>query len=336
MFSAIGKVNCNSEYCGIRATLDSIHRKLQPIGPCDEVLFNMSYKKLLLKEQVPAVFQVDYILTGYRYPYSTLPQAIGSAFTIHNETINFWTHFIPLWFVLYKIYHLQLSDSYWHPLLIFLISHGMCYFWSSTAHLLSSMSAKVCQIMFVIDYSAISAVCMGCNIASSYYYGPHYISATSIIVSTALISLTALVVTARFSSNNTRNGCLKIIAISLLFISNSSITYLKHFTTGLGPTLVYHLLGTLSMSITGLAYAAKIPERFFPKKFDIFCSSHQLFHLFTILTFSVVIYTFETDAILYHVELRNKPMPNFNTTFAPFIGFLAAEWLIIYFYSRQL
>ena len=191
--------------------------------------------------------------------------------------------------------------------------------------------------MFVIDYSAISAVYMGCSIACSHYYGPHYISITSIIVYSAFISLIALVVTAytRFSSNDTRSTYLKITAFTLPFISNSLISYTKHFTTGLGPTLVYHLLGTLLMSIAGLAYGAKIPERFFPKKFDIFCSSHQLFHLLAILTFSVVIYTVETDAILYEVELRNKPMPNFNTTFAPFIGFLAAEWLIIYFYSRK-
>ena len=291
----------------------------------------MSYKKLLLKVQVPAVFQVDYILTGYRYSYSTLPQAIGSAFTIHNETINFWTHFIPLWFVLYKIYQLQLSDSYWHPLLIFLISQGTCYFWSSAAHLLSSMSAKVCQIMFVIDYSAISAVYMGASIASSYYYGPHYISITSIMIINAIISLTALALTAIY----TQTGYTKVIIFALPYISNILPFYIKYFTTGLGPTLVYHLLEILLMATNGLAYTAKVPERFFPKKFDIFCSSHQLFHLFVILTFYVMIYTVERDAILYEVELRNKPMPNFNTTFAPFIGFLAAEWLIIYFYSRK-
>ena len=297
----------------------------------------MSHKKLLLKEQVPAVFQVDYILTGYRYPYSTLPQAIGSAFTIHNETCNFWTHFIPLWFILYKIYHLQLSDSYWHPLLILLISQGMCYFWSSTAHLLSSMSTEIHQIMFVIDYSAISAVYMGCSIACSHYYGPHYISITSINVSSAFISLIALVVAAhtRFSSNDTRSAYLKITAFTLPFISNSVLSYAKYFTTGLGPTLVYHLLVTVLTIITGFAYGAKIPERFFPKKFDIFCSSHQLFHLFVVVTYCIIIYTVERDAALYQVELRNKLMPNFKTTFAPFIGFLAAEWLIIYLYSRH-
>ena len=73
----------------------------------------------------------------------------------------------------------------------------------------------------------------------------------------AITSLTALVLTAIY----TQTGYTKVIIFALPYISSNLPFYIKYFTTGLGPTLVYHLLEILLMAKNGLAYAAKISSQ---------------------------------------------------------------------------
>lgn len=295
-------------------------------------------KHLLLMEQLPEAYREPYIKTGYRYPYCTLKQSIEYMLVFHNETLNFWTHFIPFWFHIYKISTLELSDPYWYPLLVLLLGQAMCYLCSSLAHLFSAMSINTRHIWFIIDYSAISAVFMGCGISLSYYYGPHHVTRSTAIIITALISLLVLVLSSlsRFHQNKTLQQCIRIASFSLLILFCSYLEYTKHFTTGLGPTLMYHVMTSMSLLATGVTLAARFPERFFPRKFDYFFSSHQLFHITTTVNITLTVFTNEWDAIRFQAVLRKDALPSVSNTLGPFILFLISECFVIYIIWRYL
>ena len=80
-----------------------------------------------------------------------------------------------------------------------------------------------------------------------------------------------------------------------------NISSLRSDFSTLSPILIRHLL--LS-SVGGLMYAANIPERWFPNKYDIFGHSHQLFHVF--ITFG----TGEQLKILKEILKTPDSLPN--------------------------
>ncbi len=130
--------------------------------------------KLATIEQVSFEFREEFILTGYRTPNTDLKSCLQSIFYLNNETINFWTHFVPFVYVLFElsslsiVHNLMKNDFMW-PFFIYLFTVCFYLFMSSAAHMFNCYSSTARHICFILDYLSISIYGMGCTIAYKSY-----------------------------------------------------------------------------------------------------------------------------------------------------------------------
>lgn len=135
--------------------------------------------ELFLHTQVPADARENYILSGYRPVQNDLSTCIKSAFSLHNETLNIWTHALPL---AYFLYFGWLDAEFWidpdlqkaqpgdqvYPLYGYMLGICVLFATSTGAHLLSCASWRWRNVCFMLDYAAISLY--GISAANAYYY----------------------------------------------------------------------------------------------------------------------------------------------------------------------
>ena len=129
-------------------------------------------------DQVSNEFRESFILAGYRKPNCSFEKCFRSIFYWNNETLNFWTHFIPFLFVLKNLvsiifYENILNDTFYMPLLIYLVTVCFYLLMSSVAHMLNCMSSSSRHICFILDYMSISVYGMGSAIAYKAYTLPN-------------------------------------------------------------------------------------------------------------------------------------------------------------------
>lgn len=131
--------------------------------------------RYLNHKQVPNEFQEIFIYTGYRNPNSSLRSCFKSIFCLNNnESINFWTHFIPfllsLGILVKNLLNNELmNDNVAYPLLVYLSTICFYLLMSSMAHMLNCMSPIARHVCFILDYLSISIYGMGCAIAYKSY-----------------------------------------------------------------------------------------------------------------------------------------------------------------------
>lgn len=134
-----------------------------------------SSSNLLKYEQISYEFRESFILSGYRIPNSSFKTCLKSIFSFDsNETINFWTHFMPFlysFYTLVKLYFVYdiVNDHFVWPLAIYLTTICFYLLMSSVAHALNCMSPIARHVCFILDYLSISIYGMGCSIAYKAY-----------------------------------------------------------------------------------------------------------------------------------------------------------------------
>jgi predicted membrane channel-forming protein YqfA (hemolysin III family) len=291
-------------------------------------------KKLLNKDIVQSQHTEDYIKTGYRYPHSSIRQTACTMFMLHNETVNIWTHFIPFLICLYVLINRAIltTDTYWYPLLLVLMGSTICFLSSSLAHLFSSMSVKSNHIWFIIDYSGVSGSFMSTSIATAYYNRLFNFPSVYIVCINMCVTLIALVLASIARLKST--PILRVISFGICFIFCVLPTHLNHFFIKSSEAYTYHLLVVVIIILVGIFYTSKIPECYFPGKFDYTFNSHQIVHVLVILLLYTSQIALEIDATKNKNTIENDKylMPNFQTTFVPYMCYLAAEWVIVYLF----
>jgi predicted membrane channel-forming protein YqfA (hemolysin III family) len=130
--------------------------------------------KLATIDQVSFEFREDYILTGYRKPNTDFKSCIQSIFYLNNETINFWTHFIPFLFILFELLNLCfkfniMQDYFVWPLFIYLLTVCFYLLMSSIAHMFNCLSSTARHLCFILDYLSISIYGVGSSIVYHEY-----------------------------------------------------------------------------------------------------------------------------------------------------------------------
>lgn len=288
-------------------------------------------------EKVPIEMRENYILTGYRPPGLGVIPSAKSAFYIHNETLNFWTHMIPF---IYFAYNLFLDQGPWlrlalisplgrYPFYGYMV--GICSLFgaSSFAHLFHCAGRRRWRnVCFVMDYAAISVYGTASAISYYFYSRPrfrgtfigyllsgegHFLGITTATgwVATWASCLTRLR-PSRFCY------AIRTAAFALPFIVGSFPALARWLSAGAaltGSSANEHVLAKLSeteramfkptnatssyyrfpnldydfqtpytrhlVMLAGgaLINVLKIPERFWPGKFDALGSSHQWFHI---------------------------------------------------------
>ncbi|XP_051482315.1 membrane progestin receptor epsilon [Apus apus] len=279
---------------------------------------------LLRWDEVPEDFVECFILSGYRRLHCSAQECLASVLQPTNETLNFWTHFIPLLLFLSRFGRLLLLRGagdvpFHHPALLPLWCYAsgvlLTFAMSCTAHLFSCLSPRLRAAFFYLDYASISYYGFASTVAYSYYLLPglslldasamsHYVQqqlgwqldcSLPIAAYRALVLpvALALAVTCTAACCRSRAACCAypfavrtfVFAMPLSMACPIMLESLFFDLRTRNPTLfVYFYRRYFWLLVAAFFNVSKIPERIQPGLFDIVGHSHQLFHIFTFLS----------------------------------------------------
>lgn len=235
-----------------------------------------------------------YIHTGYRVRYD-LKLTLRSLLFLHNEWANVWTHLsalIGFFFLMFYAYSTWLADGSFSDkatFLIWVISAQTLLFSSSFFHLTECMGPKVWLIGVRMDYTSISVLIVG-----SYFPMIHYLfachSGWQYFYIGLMLALGVLVVSISMSnyfqkpefqalraSLYVAMGLFGALCAPHVYILSSS-----EELAGLMPVCIRLALMGGTYIVGAYIYATKIPEKWFPGKFDYWWHSHMIWHIFVV------------------------------------------------------
>jgi adiponectin receptor len=247
-----------------------------------------------------------FIRGGYRCGYS-LSETLFSVFSMHNETLNIWTHIIGNYIVLFVFIYKVSNDSdielatmdrvvYW----LYYMSGMVCLTCSAVYHIFNAYSPN---IMF-LDYTGIIVLLWGSNLPMIIY---GFCERQDLVVNYIILTTYAAL---RCWVDILVNRA-SVLRTSLLLISFGWCQMVHEFwlfgdVTGLSSYVI--VFGIYGLGL--VFYVTNIPERFWPGRFDIFFSSHQFWHVAVVLG---IAYHFET--IVYYTK-RCHLRKNMSTSVA--------------------
>ena len=249
---------------------------------------------------MPDCYQDKFILSSYRPAGITATQSVLSIFQWHNETLNFWTHFLVFAYFAWTCYKMDVpffEDKYHWPLLCVGISLCLYPLLSSVAHVFSSMNLKVRHFVFYLDYMGISVYSCAASMAFLAYSSPEHVRNstmayvyTYICVVLVIISFIGCCLSRHCNDTNSTKGVVLRVAafaVPFLFVCAFMMHWLLYHKSS---PIEHHYLHILWNPAVGLVPASRLPERLVPVSFDVIGQSHQLFH---ITSFIATKYQFE-------------------------------------------
>lgn len=265
-------------------------RKHSTRGIFDKYSISNQCQNLVTYNDIPDWYSNNsYIHYGYRPAGKTILQLFLSIFQIHNETFNIWTHifgiilFVGI-FISFLSTNSNLSSV---PIGIFLSTTILCFTSSVVMHTFYPHSKHACCVLCNIDYSGIFLLIFGGYTAFIHYefYCYHNLQLFYYVFLILLGMLALFLICSR--SKVIRSG-------TFLFLGASSIVPIIHrrvvlkgdndiFIKHSNEQLLYIGLTLLVVIIGILFYITRIPERFYREFFNIILSSHQIFHVCTII-----------------------------------------------------
>jgi adiponectin receptor len=255
-------------------------------------------KRLLHWDDLPH-WQRDnhHIHTGYRLASSSFFGSFQSLGYVHNETVNIYTHLLPALIAApaaYGLYHLlspryrDAADSDIFAFTCFFAGAAFCLGMSATYHTISNHSPVVARIGNSLDYIGIVGLIVG-SFVPSVFYGFYCVPDLQHTYWTMIctIGLGCVIVSAtpRFRTPRWRPFRASMfvgMGLSAAFPVLHGVQIFGYdrmrYQIGLNWVLFQGFLYILGAGI----YAARVPERLMPGKFDIVGSSHQIFHVLVI------------------------------------------------------
>ncbi|KAI1615328.1 hemolysin-III related-domain-containing protein [Exophiala viscosa] len=229
---------------------------------------------------------------GYRQASYSYARSLQSILHWHNESVNIWTHLVPATLslpcgiMLYKTLEPRYERATAADVLAmgcFFVGAAVCLSMSATFHAVSNHSPSVARMWNQFDYAGISVLIAGSFIPSVYYgfwCNPQRQWTYWTMVSKSLSVLP------RFRTPAWRPyRALMFVGmgISAVFpVLDGLMTFgLSAMEKQIGLSWLV-LQGALYILGAGL-YAARIPEAWYPGKFDTLGSSHQIFHVLIVL-----------------------------------------------------
>lgn len=228
----------------------------------------------------------DFLLHGHRPPMPSFRACFKSIFRIHTETGNIWTHLLGCVFFLCLgiFYMFRPNISFVAPLQekvvfgLFFLGAILCLSFSWLFHTVYCHSEGVSRLFSKLDYSGIALLIMGSFVPwlyYSFYCNPQPCFIYLIVI--CVLGIAAIIVSqwdmfATPQYRGVRAGVFVGLGLSGIIPTLHYVIaegFLKAATIG----QIGWLMLMASLYITGAAlYAARIPERFFPGKCDIWVS----------------------------------------------------------------
>jgi len=236
----------------------------------------------------------DFIWQGYRPPLPSFWDCIKSIFSIHTETGNIWTHMLGcIAFLGVAGFFLSCSDPEIRNedklvFTAFFTGACVCLGLSTCFHTFLCHSEWAGQLFSKLDYVGIALLIMGSFVPWLYYsFYCDFFPRVIYLCIEIILGLTSIFVSLwpRFGEPKYR----PLRAGVFMSFGLSGVVPAVHYSLAEGwlkalnqASLGWLILMGLLYIIGTMFYALRIPERFFPGKFDIWFQSHQIFHVFVV------------------------------------------------------
>ncbi|KAJ2956473.1 hypothetical protein NQZ79_g7652 [Umbelopsis isabellina] len=241
-----------------------------------------------------------YITGGYRPQLDSYWECIKSVTYLHNEFVNIWSH--ALGFVLFCILGAYFvwkdvldpiaeTRTMWDVIFFYTFIAGAlsCLGLSSSYHCVSCHSEPTAAFWNRCDYLGIITLILG-SYYPMVYYGFYCHPYLQIFYMTS-ISIIGFATGCVTMMKHFRTPTYRWMRTSLfLAMGLSGIIPIGHgvITFGLKMALTSislgHMIAMGAFYVVGaLIYGNRIPERWYPGKFNIWFASHQIFHVFVVI-----------------------------------------------------
>ncbi|RAL07704.1 hemolysin III family protein [Aspergillus homomorphus CBS 101889] len=253
---------------------------------------------LLTFEQLPQWHQDnEYILHGYR-PISGSARVSFCSWTyLHNESVNIYSHLIPAIVFLFSQWYLQMFLKREYPNMtisdhfifaFFLLTAAICLGLSTTYHTMMNHSYEVEQLWLRFDLIGIVVLTIGDFVSGIYmvfWCEPLQRKIYWSMIGVLGLLTIFVMVTPRFQGPKFR----LFRALTFVATGLSGFAPLIHGIKlfGISQMMIqsgmpYYLIEGAFLLTGALIYATKFPESRYPGRFDIYGSSHQLFHILVV------------------------------------------------------
>ena len=246
-----------------------------------------------------------FITSGYREESFSTWTCFKSIFAMHNETVNIWTHLIPALAFTFSQLLVQLAISIHYPEATLLdrfvfasnvFAATVTTILSACYHTLMCHSRGVSNLWLRIDYVGILTLILG-SFFSGIYVGFYCEPLPRNIYWTMIITLSIITSTLVLSPKlqGLRYRSLRTWAFVLTSLSGFAPIIHGLYLYGWAQMWIrsgmpYYLLEGAIYGLGAFFFAARIPESIRPGKFDIWLSSHQIFHVLVVIASLVHMY----------------------------------------------
>ncbi|KAK3323886.1 hemolysin-III related-domain-containing protein [Cercophora scortea] len=257
-----------------------------------------------------------YIHTGYRATSNSYPVSFESVFRLHNETVNIWSHLLGALFFtaagVLLLLHAVVGPRYGaaspadvRAMACFFAGAFLCLGMSATYHTLSNHSPAVAKWGNKLDYTGIVFLIVGSYVPALYYGFSCFPRLLEVYLSTiAILGLGCLTVS--WFEHFRTPAWRPYRALMFVGLGLSGVGPILHGLTIYGYSALNERMGLNWVVLQGalyifgaFLYGARWPERQFPGCFDIFGSSHQIFHVCVVLAAASHLYGM-TKAFDFH------------------------------------
>ncbi|XP_020813920.1 adiponectin receptor protein isoform X2 [Drosophila serrata] len=268
----------------------------------------------------------DFLHRGHRPPLPSFRACFKSIFRVHTETGNIWTHLlgciafigVATYFITRPSVEIQTQEKIVFG--AFFIGAIVCLGFSFAFHTLSCHSVEMGRLFSKLDYCGIALLIMG-SFVPWLYYGFYCHYQPKVIYLSVVCVLGVLSIVVSLWDKFSEPGLRPLRAGVFMSFGLSGVIPAIHYSIMEGwfsqmsrASLGWLILMGLLYILGALMYALRVPERWFPGKFDIWGQSHQIFHILVIAA-AFVHYHGISEMAMYRVMYSECTVPIEPITF---------------------
>lgn len=262
--------------------------------------------EIVLFEDLPECFQDNpWIRSGYRQISNSASSCLHSCVTLHNETMNIYTHLVPA--VVLAIFQIaiqiKITQHFPEATLLDRIVIGsnvlaaiITFILSASYHALLSHSWDVASLWLRIDYAGILILIVG-SFFSGIYVGFYCLPTPRTFYWTMIVTFSSITATAVLHPKLQHSKYRALKAYAFMATALTGFVPIGHGLYLYGWQEMWVRSGMPYYFLEGIIYLAgvfffvtRIPESIWPGSFDIWCSSHQIFHVLVVAAASTHMY----------------------------------------------